>query len=349
MTQETSGKTRPNVLVGIASVMIIIGGLKVGRPILVPFMVATFLAVITYPLVRLLRRNNFSRGMAIFLVVSFVLGILGSFLWLLGDSAERFSEVMPEHVERLSENFDNWLAEKEISGAQTDLSEQIPAPFINALTDIAGGLASAISNLLVVMILLSFMLLEAETIGSKLEVAFGANRSPMKRLREYELDLQRYLVIKTIVSAVTGIAVGLLCTLMKVEFPLLLGVIAFLLNFVPTVGSILASIPAMAIAGATLGAQSALLVGGGYLTINMVIGNILEPQVMGRKLGLAPLVVVISLVFWGWVWGPVGMILSVPLTMALKIYLEHTENFQWGAILLGREPITPKLPPELET
>lgn len=287
--------------------------------------------------------------MAIFLVVSFVLTLLGSFLWLLGDSADRFSEVMPQHMDRVSTEFASWLESHNISENSVALSETIQAPMVTVVTGIASSLATAVSSLLVVTILLCFMLLEAETFPTKLEVAFGAERGPMAKLREYELDLQRYLVVKTLISAATGIAVGILCWALHVEFPLLLGVIAFLLNFIPTIGSIIASVPAMMIAGVTYGLGQAAMVGLGFLVINMLLGNILEPQVMGKKLGLAPLVVVISLVFWGWIWGPVGMILSVPLTMALKIYLEHTKNFQWAAILLGREPIAPKLPPNMET
>jgi len=342
-------QSRSQFLLPVACVIIIIGGLKVGRPILVPFMVATFLSVITYPLVRFLKKNRFSRGMAIFLVVSFVLTLLGSFLWLLGDSADRFSEVMPQHMDRVSTEFASWLESHNISENSVALSETIQAPMVTVVTGIASSLATAVSSLLVVTILLCFMLLEAETFPTKLEVAFGAERGPMAKLREYELDLQRYLVVKTLISAATGIAVGILCWALHVEFPLLLGVIAFLLNFIPTIGSIIASVPAMMIAGVTYGLGQAAMVGLGFLVINMLLGNILEPQVMGKKLGLAPLVVVISLVFWGWIWGPVGMILSVPLTMALKIYLEHTKNFQWAAILLGREPIAPKLPPNMET
>jgi predicted PurR-regulated permease PerM len=345
---EEKEQKRPQILLATTCVIILIGGLKIGRPILVPFLVATFLAVITYPLVRFLKANRFSRGMAIFLVVSFVLALLGSFIWLLGDSAERFAEVMPQHMDRLSEEFSAWLESHNISEHSVEFSETLQAPMVKVVTLIASSLATAVSSLLMVTILLCFMLLEAETFPTKLEVAFGAERGPMAKLREYELDLQSYLVVKTLMCAVTGLAVGCLCWSLNLEFPLLLGVIAFLLNYIPTIGSIIAAVPAIMIAGVTFGLGKAAFVAGGYLAINMVIGNILDPQVVGQKIGLAPLVVVTSLVFWGWILGPVGMILSVPLTMALKIYLEHTQNFQWAAILMGREPIAPKLPPKLE-
>ena len=214
-------------------------------------------------------------------------------------------------------------------------------------TSIAASLATAATDLVLICILLCFMLLEAESFPSKVEVAFGSERSHMARLKEYELDLQRYLLVKTLTSAITGICVGLLCWAVGLEYAFLLAVIAFLLNFIPTVGSIIASVPGIVLAS-SLGLAHAAGIAVGYFAINLVIGNLLEPQIMGRKLGLAPLIVFLSFFFWGWMWGPIGMLLSVPLTMALKIYMEHTQDFQWAAILLGREPIAPKLPPNLE-
>jgi AI-2 transport protein TqsA len=346
MEEKNSGRSQ--ALLATACILIIIGGLRIGRPILVPFMVAIFLAVITTPLVRFFKKNGLSRGMAIFLVVSFVLGLLGSFIWLLGDSAEQFAEVMPQHLDRISTEFTAWLHQYNLAENSAALSDSFQAPMVTVVTSIATGLATAVSNLLVVTFLLSFMLLEAEALPAKLEVAFGSDKSPMSKLREFESDLQRYLVIKTLISLATGLCVGALCWAMGLDFAMLLGVIAFLLNFIPTMGSILAAIPAVMIAGVTIGLGAAALVGGGFLAINVIFGSILEPQIMGRKLGLAPIVVVISLVFWGWIWGPVGMILSVPLTMAMKIYLEHSSNYQWGAILLGRDPIGAALPPNSE-
>jgi AI-2 transport protein TqsA len=345
---EEKSSSRPQVLLSTACLLIIIGGLKIGRPILVPFMVATFLAVITAPIVRFFKKNGLSRGMAILLVVSLVLGLLSSFVWLLGDSADQFAKVMPQHLERVSAEFTEWLSDHSFATNSPDLSQSFQAPMIVVVTSIAGGLATTVSNLLVVTILLSFMLLEADSLPTKLQVAFGAENKAMSKIREFELDLQRYLVVKTLISLATGISVGIMCWAMGLDFALLLGVIAFLLNFIPNLGSIIASIPAIMIAGVTMGLGAASLIGAGFFAINMVLGNILEPQIMGQKLGLSPLVVVTSLVFWGWIWGPVGMILSVPLTMAMKIYAEHTQNFQWAGVMLGIEPIGAQLPPEPE-
>src|SRR6185436_18370086 len=114
--------------------------------------------------------------------------------------------------------------------------------------------------------------------------------------------------------------------------------LAFILSFVPTVGAIVAAIPGIALALILHGEVSAVVVTLGYLVIDLGFGNLLEPNIMGRRMGLSTLVVVLSLLFWGWVWGPVGALLSVPLTMVLKIALENVPDLRWIAVLLDQVP-----------
>jgi predicted PurR-regulated permease PerM len=127
--------------------------------------------------------------------------------------------------------------------------------------------------------------------------------------------------------------------------------IAFLLNYIPTVGSIIAAIPAVLLSLILVGtAGHAVLVTLGYVVVNTLFGNILEPNLMGRRLGLSTLVVILSLLFWGWAWGPLGALLSVPLTVVVKIWLENTHDLKWVAILLDKAPppvavASPVLPP----
>ena len=121
-------------------------------------------------------------------------------------------------------------------------------------------------------------------------------------------------------------------------FPLLWGLVAFIFNYIPNLGSILAAIPPVLLALVQFGPARAAVVAVGYLVINIGLANFLEPYLMGRRLGLSTLVVFLSLVFWGWVWGPVGMLLSVPLTVIVKIALENTKDFRWVAIMLGANP-----------
>ena len=157
----------------------------------------------------------------------------------------------------------------------------------------------------------------------------------MGRFRGFIESFNRYLALKTLFSLATGVVIGIWLAVLGVDFALLWGLLAFLLNFVPNIGSIIAAIPAIFLAFIQLGWGPALLTCLGYIVVNVVFGSILEPKFMGRRLGLSTLVVFLSLVFWGWVLGPVGMVLSVPLTMIVKIAMESNEDTRWIAILLG--------------
>jgi predicted PurR-regulated permease PerM len=147
--------------------------------------------------------------------------------------------------------------------------------------------------------------------------------------------VNHYLFIKTWISLLTGLVAGVLCWAIGVDFPLLWGLLAFLLDYVPNIGSIIAAVPPVLLALVQLGPGQALAVLVGYLIINNVLGNFVEPRFMGEGLGLSSFAVLLSLVFWGWVLGPVGMLLSIPLTMAVKIAMEEQPNMRWISLLLG--------------
>ena len=207
---------------------------------------------------------------------------------------------------------------------------------INRAIGAVGAVAAIVSNVVVVVLILTFILLEAATFPRKLRLAFGGV-GVERRFGSMMRELRRYLGIKTAISLVTGALIAVWLSLLGVDFALLWGFVAFGLNFIPNLGSILAAIPATLLAALQLGFFPAFLVALGYLVVNMLLGNLLEPLLLGRQLGISALVVLLSLVFWGWVWGPVGMLLSVPLTMVVKIMLENTEDLQWLAVMLGDE------------
>ena len=148
-------------------------------------------------------------------------------------------------------------------------------------------------------------------------------------------NVKHYMAIKTVVSLATGIVIAIWLAVIGVDFPVLWGLLAFFLNYVPNIGSIIAAIPAVLLATLQLGIVQALTAAAGYIVVNMVVGGVIEPRFMGRGLGLSTLVVFLSLIFWGWVLGPVGMLLSVPLTMTIKIALNSSEDTRWLAVLLG--------------
>ena len=166
---------------------------------------------------------------------------------------------------------------------------------------------------------------------------FNDPETSIKRVNSISENINKYIAIKTGISIVTGLLVTIFLLIIGVDYPVLWGVLAFALNFIPTIGSIIALIPAVLLTIVQLGFGDALIVLIGYLVINTIMGNILEPRLMGKGLGLSTLVVFISLIFWGWVLGPVGMLLSVPLTITIKIILDSSEETRWFAILLGPE------------
>lgn len=209
---------------------------------------------------------------------------------------------------------------------------------VEVLASTLRGLASLMAMTFLIFLMMVFILFEASGFPHRLQLALGWEQAELERLQRAKREIQHYLGIKTIISLSTGLLVYFWVLFMEVDFPLLWGLIAFLLNYIPSLGSIIASIPPTVITLIEAGPAKAVLVVLGYLVVNVVFGNVIEPHLMGRQFGISTLVVFLSLVFWGWVWGPVGMLLSVPLTMILKIMLEHTEDLRWIAQLISANP-----------
>ena len=198
----------------------------------------------------------------------------------------------------------------------------------------AGGV---LTNSFMILLTVIFILFEAAGMPNKLRAALPNADSSLASFEKFITGVRQYLAIKTLVSLATGLVVTIGLLLLGLDYAPLWGMIAFLLNYVPNIGSIIAAVPAILLAVVQLGPIHSLLVAALYLLTNVIMGNAVEPRLMGQKLGLSALVIFISLVFWGWVLGPVGMLLSVPLTMVVKIALEVNESTRWMAILLSSD------------
>ena len=205
-------------------------------------------------------------------------------------------------------------------------------------TDFLGKLVSFLGTTFIVMLLTVFMLSEARMFGRRFNAICEARGPNIQRMLSATKDIQRYLGIKTLVSLLTGFLAGLLCWSVGLEFPLLWGILAFALNYIPAIGSVIAGIPPVLLSLLVTGDwKHAIVVAGGYLLINGVLGNFLEPTLLGRRFGLSTLVVVISVIFWGWIWGPIGMLLAVPLTMLVKVAMDNSADFRWIAVAISKE------------
>ena len=343
--------TAARTLVMLAALVVIVWGLKQGGALLLPFLFAVFLSILAAPLVLWLERLRVQPALAVLVTMLGVLGVLAGFGALLTTSLTGFDEALPGYREALDALFARLTAH--LGSYGVDLSELLheehvePGMVVGMAGSFVGSVIAALSNTALVVLTMVFILLEVAGLPGKLRAAMGDPQADLAEFSAIMREVQRYLLIKTAVSAVTGLCATLLLMVLGVDFPVLWGLVAFLLNFIPTVGSVIAALPplALSLVQPELGVLSAVVVGLGYLGINTLIGNIIEPQLMGRRLGLSPLVVFLSLVFWGWVWGTVGMLLSVPLTIAARIVLERSEGMQWVAVLLGPSPEWERPPP----
>ena len=335
----TKLRAGPGVLLTTAAFVVLVAGMKAAEAILVPFLVAAFLALICGPPMFWLQRRRVPSVLALLIVVAVICGIGVGVGALLGGSFKDFTAALPTYQARLQERTEalvGWTDELGIpANALRDVVD--PGQIMQLVGRVVAGLGGLVTNSFLIALTLIFILLEASSFPAKLRAAFGDSHGAFGRFDQVAANVNRYLAIKTAVSLATGVMIAVWLAVVGVDFPLLWGLLAFLLNYVPNIGSIIAAVPAVLLAVIQLGPGPAGLAALGYLVTNFVMGNLIEPRFMGRGLGLSTLVVFLSLVFWGWVFGAVGMLLSVPLTMTVKIALESSDETLWIAILLGSE------------
>ncbi|MFT7300132.1 MAG: AI-2 transport protein TqsA [Porticoccus sp.] len=322
-----------------AAFVVVVAGIKSAEAILVPFLLSVFIALIFSPLLAWLRKKKVPSGLAIFLIVSLV--VLGGWLIgvLVGSSINDFRQNLPEYQARLQEMSGGLLHWLSNHGMSFDIEQMKQSFDPSAVMQLAGNTLASFGNVMTnaFMILLTVVFILAEEMGFSEKFQFARNHAgtPNQELSRFSESVHSYLGLKSLLSLLTGVLVFIWLWILGVDYPVMWGLIAFLLNFIPTVGSIIAAVPTILLALIQLGPFPAGLVALGYLVVNVSVGSLLEPRLMGKGLNLSPLVVFLSLVFWGWVLGPVGMLLSIPLTIMVKISLENDEDTRWIGVMLG--------------
>jgi predicted PurR-regulated permease PerM len=278
-------------------------------------------------------------------VLVIIIGIIAAGFLLtvvVGTSVADFSRSLPFYQERLSAKTAGLISFLQRLGV--DVSRDVltdyfdPGKLMNVVSDTLKGLSGLLSNIFLILLTVVFILLEASGFPQKLRRALKAPEESLSRLNTFTGSVNRYLAIKTVTSLATGTIIWLWLWILGVKYALLWGLLAFLFNYVPNIGSFIAAIPAVLMALIQIDLRAGILVSLGYIVVNVAVGSLIEPRFMGRGLGLSTLVVFLSLVFWGWVLGPVGMVLSVPLTMIVKIAMESSDDTRWIAVILGPCP-----------
>jgi predicted PurR-regulated permease PerM len=298
------------------------------QPILLPLVVAFFLAQLFAPLTGALRRRRVPAVVSIILVLALVSAGLMIFSWILYSSAQSFRETLPGY-HGLRPQIQGWKWEQAVE--------------ISSLT---GIVASAVGSFLIffndiflIILFLVFLLAGSESFPHKLERAMPGQAERVGAvMRNIEEQVRKYLLTKTLINLINGVLVTLLLAAFGVDFPLLWGFLTFLAHYIPNVGGVISVVIPGIFFFLQFSPGKALLVAALNMALQFLIGNAVEPRIMGSSLNLSPLLVLLSLIFWGWLWGAWGMVLAVPITSMIKIVCENIEELQPVAVLMSGQP-----------
>lgn len=328
------------LLVGAAATVVLLAGIKGAGDVLMPMVLSGFLSIAALPAVRWLTRRKVPSPLAIAIVVSLAAALLLAVTSVVAGSVRSFTREIDRYEPQLDA-----LTAQIIHYASTlgipfdgagDLTEFVtPAAVMDLVGQTLNGLVRLLGGSLIVVVTMTFTLFEASQIAQKFRLAFGHDPETDGPFAHAGSKVQRYLLIKSLISLLTGLLAGLSCWLIGVDFWLLWGLLAFLLNYIPSIGPILAAIPPVLLAAVQLGWPAAAECAVAYTIIHILLANLLEPPLLGQGLGLSPLVVFLSLIFWGWMWGPAGMLLCVPMTAMVQLVLDSAEETHWIAVFLG--------------
>jgi predicted PurR-regulated permease PerM len=343
-------KTSPFIIA--ASIIIIIAGLMQAQSVAIPIILAMFISIICAQPIIWLSRRKIPYSLAIFIVLFGMLSIFLLIGGLIGESLAQFYNDVPKYEENLKTIVTNIMDSLNQMGINIKSSQLLeifdPKKILNFTANMVGQIGGIMSNSFLILLITVFILFEINAFVLKTRLVELKHGNSLDYLNKIGQSIRHYLSIKTVVSLLTGFLITIYLLIIGVDYAILWGVIAFMLNYIPNIGSIIAAVPTMLLALVQIGVGGMIWTGVGYLGINMIIGNIVEPKVMGKGLGLSTLVVFLSLIVWGYIFGSVGMFLSVPLTMVIKIILESNKETSWVAILFGTEEDTKRLLDDLD-
>ena len=333
--------SRTSLLVSVAALVVIIAGIYLAQSVVVLFLVAMFLAILGAPPLLWLKAKRIPSGLA----VTIVMAVMILLLLLVGAqtaaSVSNFLNELPLLQSRIREQalqFSLSLAAKGIIINESVFQQFVnPGSVMRLTAGLLAGVSSALSDLLLILLTVTFILLEVSSFPVKLRSILGDPLQAFPQFTMFVINMKRYMVLKTIINLIAGVIITVWMQILGVQFPVLWGFLAFLLHYIPNIGAVIAAIPAALMALVQLGPGSALMVIGGNIFVGFVIGNVVEPRLMGRRLGLSTLVVFLSLLLWGSLLGIMGAILCIPLTMTLKFAFECNEDTRWISMLLGPE------------
>jgi predicted PurR-regulated permease PerM len=346
MMQDTNRSSILTFLLGGGGLVLIIYGLKNASSIVSPILLAAIIAVTVAPLVGWLMTKGLPVWLTLLVTIGLLIALIVGLVLLLGTSANRLLETLPQYADSLEGQQEETQTNLESLGLGSLLS--LPRFDSETIMGLLGSLLqaiiSALSGVVILLLVLIFAILALPAFPSMIKTQFPDDPPVLRRFARLAGDLRQYLAALTGINLLVGLVDVVFLVILGVDFALLWGLLAFLLGYIPAVGFWLALIPPFLLALAEFGPGKALVVLVGYILINGGVQNFVQPKLMGLRVNLSPLVVVLSLVFWGWVLGPLGALLSVPMTVMVKdIVLEGFDDSLDLAKLLsgGTEPAEP--------
>lgn len=340
--------TKPSALhyavLTIAGILAILLIVHYAKAIVVPFLLSLFIAIIMAMPVGWLKKRGMSVPVSVGIVVLATVLIEVLLALMLGNTIAQFNELLPGYQARLSEiesDVSGWLLSRGVNLPESGILDAMdPKWVLDFANTVMAGLGEVLSNAVLIMFTVLFMLLEAWSFPDKVHAMQGKRGGEiMAEIAKVVDSTKNYIAAKALISLATGILIGIGLALVGLDFAVLWAFLAFVLNFIPNIGSVLAAVPAVLLSLIQLSPLETLIVIAIYLGTNTLMGNVVEPAILGRRVGLSPLTVFMSLVFWGWLLGPVGMLLSVPLTMVIKFAAQASDQTRWLAVLLGPAPL----------
>ncbi|TAK57941.1 MAG: AI-2E family transporter [Bacteroidetes bacterium] len=349
MTEQSNSHHGTRFLVIVAALVIIIFGINQAQSVVAMFLFSVFLALIATSPVLWMER----KGVPTFIAVIIVMVSIIIFLLMIGGgvgaSLSAFSDALPFYQQRLQEEvlaLKPLLASKNIIVTDKVLLEYFnPGPVMGIVVGLLAEMGTALSNILIILLTVTFLLLEASSFPIKLRALLGNPKQVFPQFIDFVNDIKRYMFIKMLINLTSGTLITIWLYVLGVDFPVMWGFLTFLLLFIPNVGSVIAAIPAVLLALIQLGVGSAALTAAGYFVIGTILGNIIEPRIMGRRLGISTFIVFLSVIFWGSLLGPMGVILCIPLTLTLKFVFECNKSTLWIAMPFSSKNSTKDFPP----
>ena len=330
-----------SILTTCAALFVVMAGIKIGASIINPFLLAIFIAIVSAPMVTMLERIKIPKGIAVITTLTFILFVGTMMGQLVNSSLQGFTSNIPKYKEQLAINLQSIPFVGEVQIFDFSLKEKItsfePDMLMSVGVNILQGLGDTLGYVFLILLASVFMLLEADTFKQKIKAISPHNDESKysSKIASFTKSVKHYVAIKTVVSLATGAIVAFSLWIIGLDYFLLWGLLAFLLNYVPNIGSLAAAIPPILLAFVQFGSATALLVLGLFVGINLIIGSIIEPKFMGDGLGLSTLVIFMSLILFGFLLGSTGMLLSIPLTMIVKIACDKNEKWHWLSVMLG--------------